>query len=97
MKPINIIKKFLFVLLILVSMLVIYNRNEELSACYSISGYYPVEVFVSEGDTAWALQKKLLKNNKADIRYLLFEAEKINDVDLGSLKPGDVIYLYSSN
>lgn len=57
-----------------------------------LASYEKVEVFVNKGDTLWSLQEELTPN--ADIREMLYLAEKNAGHNISEVKAGDVVTLF---
>lgn len=93
------INKSIFIILILlliITSITIKNSNASTTNVEDFiksNNLEVVEVGVRKGNTFWTIQKKYLPEN-IDIREAMFWAEKINDVDIGSLKPFDTIKIF---
>jgi hypothetical protein len=57
-----------------------------------LTNYEKVEVVINKGDTLWSLQEKLTPN--ADIREMLYLAEKNAGHNFTNVKAGDVVTLF---
>ncbi len=55
-----------------------------------------VSVKVEAGDTLWNLAKEYGPSN-VDLRRVIYEIEKINNIDAGSLQTGMIITIPSAN
>lgn len=58
-----------------------------------LNNYDSKLVMVKSGDTFWTLQQKLLPNE--DVRELKYYAEFLNGKQMGNLKSGEEIYLFT--
>ena len=78
------------ILIIVVSLLIIFSK-----ATYSRGEITYKEDFVYSGDTLWNISKNEIENNKyfenKDIRDVISELKKINNLSESSLNAGDKI------
>ena len=62
------------------------NKSKEDSY---LARHEKVQVVIENGDTAWNIQSKLAPGE--DVRYNLFLDEQISGIDVGAIKPGEVV------
>jgi len=92
-KRLRIANKFRFTLFLtftcLLLMLLISNLFKS-DAAYSDNENKYIEIIVMKGDTVWQIAKKNNPNNY-DIRKVVHEIMKINEMKNANIKPGDTI------
>lgn len=93
-KRYRIISKFRFysflvtiLAIFLISLILFFSRDKVHSSSYDESFY---EVEISQGDTLWNIALKYLPE-KTDVRSLVYDIGKVNDMQSYYIYPGDVI------
>lgn len=80
---------FLVTILVICSIFImsVFSKGKVHSSAYDTK-YYEVEVV--EGDTLWNIALDYLPE-KTDIRKLIYDIKKLNEIPSGYIYPGDVI------
>lgn len=74
-----------FILLIILSLYyVLLNVNTQPKTTVLI------EYTIEQGDTYWSIAKEYCSDNE-DIRVLIYDMQKLNNIPAGDLRPGDVL------
>lgn len=88
---------YLFIITLLIilttSILLILDRKEVHSSCYHTAHE---EFQVLEGDTLWDIASIYLSPGE-DIRKMLYDIRKFNNMDTGHIYPGDIIKIPIKN
>lgn len=64
-------------------------KSDEAILAEVLPNYDIVEVYISDGDKAWNIQRKLTPNE--DIRYVLWLGELLNGKSMGNISAGETV------